>query len=210
MGNIVCDNYYCHSVSYKPEWFSESTWNIDYLSDNQKKPFTIDKGVLKIKDTSIFNMILSKKIFMDIDEIKEIHIPLHFKYNILKDHCIYISILFSNTLLLLNDIDITDTHTLNFFSINLILLPNRLMIKNSFDERINMNTLNTYIVTMENNLDFILIHEKLYTDRYKNIAYENKYLESSTIQFSDNLFLSIYIKTNNHLSAEEYIELHFE
>ena len=26
--NFMCENYYCQSVSYKPEWFSENSWNI--------------------------------------------------------------------------------------------------------------------------------------------------------------------------------------
>ena len=47
--NFICENYYCQSVSFKPEWFSETTWTINYVCN--KKPYIIDKGILKIVET---------------------------------------------------------------------------------------------------------------------------------------------------------------
>ena len=105
--NIICDNYYCQSVSFKPEWFSESSWTIDYKynivdsrknisndntknviikdiqiddeninSNNLQKPYFIDKGILKINNVPSFDLLLSKKLLIDFNEIKYISIPI--------------------------------------------------------------------------------------------------------------------------------------
>ena len=106
--NIICDNYYCQSVSFKPEWFSESSWSIDYkyniinstandiITDisiddikiddinikpninynNSEKPYFIDKGILKINNVPSFDLLLSKKLLIDFNEIKYISIPI--------------------------------------------------------------------------------------------------------------------------------------
>ena len=78
MGNIaLCENYYCHHISFKPEWLSENSWNIEYNNDN--KPYIIEKGILKIKNFHAFDLLLSKKILIHFDKIS---IPINFKYNI--------------------------------------------------------------------------------------------------------------------------------
>ena len=82
--NFICDNYYCQSVSFKPEWFSENNWIINYCTDTNKKPYIIDKGTLKLKNIEFTKIILSKKLLINFSDIKSISIPLIFKYNILK------------------------------------------------------------------------------------------------------------------------------
>jgi hypothetical protein len=226
--NIICDNYYCQSVSFKPEWFSESSWNIDYKyiktpedpnseKDNiinLKKPFFIDKGILKIINVPFFDMILSKKLLIDLNEIKYITIPINFRYYINNDNEYNIYIIFSNKLLLLNNIDNLNIINDDFFYINLKLYKKNCLIFRSFNDtiikkKINSKKINTFSINLENNLKIILISEKLYNNNKKNI-YENKYLNHCNFDIQNNFFLNILIKTKKNLMYNEYIELNFE
>jgi hypothetical protein len=224
MGNInykdiICDNYYCQSVSFKPEWFSESSWNIDYNYNtinnslkNDNKPYIIDKGIIKIYNMPSFNLILSKKLQIDFNEIKYLSIPINFRYNINNENNneINIYIIFSNKLLLLNNIDNNN----DIFYINLKLFKNYCIIIRSFNEeiikkKIKQKKINTFSIDLENNLKMILVSEKLYNNNRNNI-YENKYLKLSDINIENDFFLSIMIKNKNNLLENEFIELNFE
>ena len=203
MGNIICDNYYCQPVSFKPEWFSESSWNIEY--DNPQKPYIIDKGIIKINNISPFNMILSKKLLINLNEIKLISIPINFKYNIKNNSEIIISIILNDKQINLNDIyhDVNN----NILNINLKLHKKKCIINEKFNHKINLNKLNTFTIDLENNFNLMLIKEKLY-DNTKNI-YENKYLKQFN-NINDNIYLNIIIEIKNELVNTEYIELNFE
>lgn len=210
--NIVCDNYYCQNVSFKPEWFSESSWNIDYRynenNENKEKPYIIDKGIIKIDNQKSFELLLSKKLLVDFNEIKYISIPINFSYHINKDNEIKIYIIFSNKLLSLNNVND------DFFYINLKLYKNNCVIFRSFNDtiikkKINSKKINTFSVVLENNLKIILVSEKLYNNKKKNI-YENKYLKHCDIDIQNNLFLNFLIKTEKDLEDSEFIHLNFE
>jgi hypothetical protein len=216
--NIICDNYYCQSVSFKPEWFSESSWNIEYkyniLDDetNIQKPYFIDKGILKINNVHSFDLLLSKKLLVDFNEIKYISIPISFKYNIDNNNEFNIYIIFSNKLILLNTIDNLNNINDDFFYINLKLSKYNCLIFRSFNDNIikkniNSKKINTFSINLENNLKIILISEKLYNK--KNI-YENKYLKSCNFDIQNNFFLNILVKTKKDLIYNEFIELNFE
>ena len=60
--NFICDNYYCQSVSFKPEWLSEASWSITYNYQDSIKPYIIDKGILKINHVYNFDILFSKKL----------------------------------------------------------------------------------------------------------------------------------------------------
>jgi hypothetical protein len=234
--NIICDNYYCHSVSFKPEWFSESSWNINYeynkvdrkkniqsdctenviQIDNEKnlrKPYLIDKGILKINYVNSFDLLLSKKILIGFYEIKCISIPINFKYNIDNDNEFNIYIIFSSKLLLLNSIDILNNND-DYFYINLKLSKYNCLILRSFNnditkKKINSKKINTFSINLEDNLKIISLTEKLYNNNQNNI-YENKYFKSFNFDIQNNFFLNILIKTKENLLFNEFVELNFE
>ena len=87
--NFVCENYYCESISLKPEWFSENSWNITYdYWDNKNdnfKPYNIEKGIIKISNTPAFRLVISKKLHIDLNYLESIKIPIRFKCNLNND-----------------------------------------------------------------------------------------------------------------------------
>jgi hypothetical protein len=213
MGNhFVCENYYCQSVSFKPEWLSESIWDIsyDYLED--KKPYLIDKGILKISEVSNFSICFSKKLLIDFTELKSISIPINFKYNLFLNKSIDIFIILSNNKLCTKDIN--EKKETFIFSINMKLLKKKILIYRSFNDtlitkKIKSKKINTFDINIENNLNILLITEKLHNNT--KISYENKYLHNYTFGEKDkDLYLSLFIKCENPLFKKEFIELNFE
>ena len=169
--NYVCNNYYCHSVSFKPEWLSESSWTIKYkylINNNTNnlskdlsvdkelfsevktkentlkdiKPYNIEKGVLKIKNSFKNNLLLSKKLLINFDELRNIIIPINFKYYLNNSSKISIYIIFSsndlsNNFENNNEKDFILNMNKESFYINLILLKKSIFLSNSFDQNIN-------------------------------------------------------------------------
>lgn len=209
MGNLQCNNYYCQTVSFKPEWLSESSWDISF-NHNDKKPYIIDKGILKISDVNKFKLLLSKKLLLDFNEVRNISIPINFKYKIDKSNEINIFLIFSNNLINIDNIN-KDMNTDNLFFIKLKFIKNNILIYRSFNDKIinkkiKSDKINSFIITIENNFKFLLVHEKLYNNNIVNI-YEDKYL--NMITFND-IYLSLYIENKNQLINKEFIELNFE
>jgi len=205
--NFVCENYYCQSVSFKPEWLSENIWNITYNYDKDSiKPYIIDKGVLKINNVDKFNILLSKKLLIDLNEINTISIPINFKYNLLNNNEIDFFIILSDKLLSL------DTLNSSFGSVNLNLSKNKIYIYRSFDndsKKINIKSkkLNTIDITIENNFELLLITEKIINSYRKNI-FEKKYLNA--LNEKNNFYLSLYIKNKIGLNKNEFIDINIE
>jgi hypothetical protein len=213
--NLMCDNYYCQSVSFKPEWFSESSWNIEYKykndelnNDKSNKPYTIDKGILKIKNTPIFELLLSKKLLINFNEVRNISIPINFRYELTNE--VNLSLIFSTKQLSLEQLN-----NEQLFFINLNFTKKRIYIYRSFDnkiikKKINSSKVNTFDVNIENNFQILLITEKLYNNNIKAI-YEGKYLKNFNQTEGMELYLNFYIKSKNELNNKnEYIELNFE
>jgi hypothetical protein len=214
--NLICDNYYCQSVSFKPEWFSESSWNIEYKYQNEnlnneepkRKPYSIDKGILKIKNTPKFELLLSKKLLLDFNEIKNISIPINFRYEL--ENEVNISLIFSTKQLSLENIN-----NEQLFFINLNFTKKRIYIYRSFDnkiikKKINSSKVNTFDINIENNFQILLITEKLYNNNIKAI-YEGKYLKNFNQSEKMELYLNFLIKNKNDLTNKnEYLELNFE
>jgi len=215
--NFICENYYCQSVSFKPEWFSETTWTINYLSN--KKPYVIDKGILKIIEATPSQIMLSKKLLINFNEIRNISIPIIFKYNLLKldSNNIDIFILFSNRILNIDDMnnlnkqkDDNEDSLLpsSLFYIHLNLLKNIVYINHSFDtkiikKKIKSKKSNVYDITLENNHEMLLLTEKI------SKSNEEKYIINYSITEDKEYYLNIFIK-NNGLKKKEFIELAFE
>jgi hypothetical protein len=221
--NFICENYYCQNISFKPEWFSENSWNIEYnyiknkdddviYEENAKqniKPYIIDKGIIKIKNINKFNLLLSKKLLIDFDEVRNISIPINFKYDISNNVDIFI--IFSNNILLLDNINILNN---NLFYINMNLLKNKIYIYRSFDnklikKKINSLHINIFDISIENNFSSLLITEKLYKNINKNV-YEEKYINNFRFNENKEFYLSILIKNKYNLLKNEFIELNFE
>lgn len=213
--NFICDNYYCHSLLFKPEWFSESSWNIDYSYKKEEKPYVINKGIIKIYNVELFNLILSKKLLIDFNEIKNISIPIKFRYKINNKNQLNIYIIISNKLLLLKDIDFLKNNIINdsLFYIQLKLFNKKCSIFNSINDinvskDINSEKINMFTINLENNLNMLLIYENL-NNNNKNI-YDNKYFYHYNNNLENNFYLSIFINSMNDLISGEFIELNFE
>jgi hypothetical protein len=205
MGNIMCENYYCQSVSFKPEWFSESSWKIEY--NTKKKPYIIDKGIIKIKHTEKFNLLLSKKLMIDFNEVKNISVPINFKYYIKTYFDLYI--IFSNKELILSDMNNLNIETNDFFFVNLKLSKNNISIMNSFDsnitdKKIHSKRNNNFLVELENNFNLLLINEKL------NNIFEKNFLYNFSFNENNDYYINLFIKIENNLQHNEFIELNFE
>ena len=210
--NFVCDNYYCQEVSFKPEWLSELTWDIDYnyneiKNENINKPYKIDKGgMLIITNTYAFNLLLSKKLLTNFNEIKNIIIPINFKYNIRDE--ISISIVFSNKKISLNDA-INFSKSDNLFSINLKLCKNKINISRSFNDiiinkKIKSKKINFFNINLENNCNVFLIKEEL------NNIYKDKYINQFNFDENNEYYLNIYINSKKNISNKEFIMLKFD
>lgn len=217
MGNhFVCENYYCQSVSFKPDWLSENIWDISYKCINEnndvnEKPYTIDKGILHIKNTFPFHILFSKKLFIDIDNIKYLSIPIHFSYQLKKENNIDIFIIFSNKKITFLDID-NLKHGSDLFFIHMNLHKNKIFIYRSFNntivnKKIKSKKINSFTLTIENNFKLLLFTEKLVN--IKDI-YEEKYINTHSIENYEELFLNLYIKSKNDIKEEEFLKLNFE
>jgi hypothetical protein len=209
MGNIICENYYCESLSYKPEWFSESSWNIDYEKNIEKK-YKIDKG--KFIVNNINNLLLSKKLLVDFNEINKILIPLQFKYK--TNNKIQITLYFFNKLLFLKDLHKLDQngiiHNLpisdEIFYIKLELKNNKIDIFNSIQKKneskiINSENINCFEIKFENNNSLFKITEEikslndsLYKETYNTLLLHELCLNIHVRTFHENDLLEINIE----------------
>lgn len=213
MGNFICDNYYCQSISFKPEWLSESTWNITYnYEKEEEKPYIIDKGILKMHNIIKFDLLLSKKLLIDFNEIRNISIPINFKYNLSNTNNLDIFVIFSNSVLLIDNINELIPSN-NLFFIHMSIFKKKITIYRSFNDKvitkkINPKKINTFIITVENNFNILLITEKIFNNL--NNIYEEKYLNMHNFDNYNELYLNLYIKNENGLIKKEFVELNFE
>ena len=213
--NFICENYYCQQISFKPEWLSESTWKItyNYLADITKKPYLIDKGILKINDLNKFEILFSKKLLIDFNLIRNICIPINFKYYIEKNNSIDIFFIFSNKQVELNELNKLNENN-NIFFIKINFVRDKINVLRSFNDKvfskkIKCKKINTFSISLENNFKIILINEKLYNNKLK-IIYDEKYLNTNVFDNYDDFFLNLYIKSENGLFKKEFMELNFE
>ncbi len=229
--NFICENYYCQSVSFKPEWLSENSWTIKYkyISNNKQiiekeykdeydnennirdetKPYIINKGILKIKNSKKNFLLLSKKLLINFDEIKNIVIPINFKFNLNKTSKISLYIIISSK----NLCDIFDKDFLSLsdelFYINLIFSKKKISLSNSFQtdlykNYIKHNKIYLFNITIENNFNMILINETI-----NGILDKQLLCNFSFIQNTD-YYINLFVRTENDLNENEYIELNFE
>ncbi len=70
---ISCNSFYCQSIDYKPDWFSSSHYSFSSLQTK----YTIERGIIQILPSPFINLQISKNI--DLENIEEFLIPLHFK-----------------------------------------------------------------------------------------------------------------------------------
>lgn len=195
--NFICDNYYCQDISFKPEWFSEKSWKIDYIhNDSIIKPYNIDKGLLLIKDVNSFNILLSKKLLINFNEVKNISIPINFEYNISNE--INIIIIFSTKQITLTEIILNNNN--EYFITKLKLINTEIFIN---DTQIKYYKKNLIQLDLENNLKLLYITEKL-------IDYEKKYFKEFNLNSNNDYYLNIIINSNNKIDNEDYLSLYFD
>lgn len=243
MGNIACSNYYFQEISFKPEWFSQNSWNIDYnyliKKDCETKnpyPYLIDKGIIQLKNTDIFKLLISKKLLIDLSTSNTINIPLNFIYNINKKLKINMFIIFSKDNIKLSDILDIDLDNNNFknnqFKLNnknklfyskINFDKNKLTISNSFSndtfqKNITSNENNKFLISLENNIDLFLIHNKLVLNKtyelndlnyYNDDSYDEKYVISNIFGNENNstMYLSIFIYSNQDFKENNFFNI---
>ncbi len=208
--NFMCENYYCQSVSFQPEWLSESSWKVSY-NETAIKPYKIEKGVLKIRDIQPNNILLSKKILINFNEIRNIIIPTNFKYDLTKEKKVDLYYIFSDFEFTIDDIKrVNETDMFNhLFYIKLELSKNKIYIYRSFEKsvvkhNIKSKKINSFTIELENNHDILLTSERLLN------YYEEKFINSFQFKENTDYYLNLYIEMKESMSNNEYIELNFE
>jgi hypothetical protein len=213
--NFVCENYYCQDIILKPEWFSENSWNITYNYFNEKfdfKPYIIDKGMIKLKGTPKFNLLISKKLNINLQNVENFIIPIHFNFYI--ENYLSMIIILSYDELNINNINelISNNDTLFYFKIN--LNKKKIIITRSYDDNIykikgvKTNLDNYYNIELKNNNNSFSINEKF----YKNNKEIFNYNSSNTFnKYSDNIYLSVFLCSKNEMiNKNEYLNINFE
>jgi hypothetical protein len=151
---------------------------------------------------------------INFDEIRNIIIPINFKYHLNNDSKVSIYIIFSSNNLSenfenSNEKDLILNIDKESFYINLILLKKKIYLSNSFDSNIDkygikLDKIYSFIINIENNFNMLLINENL------NNIFDKKILYNFTFNENKDYYINLYIKTENNLNNKEYIELNFE
>jgi transcriptional regulator CtsR len=265
MGNIACNNYYFEEILLKPEWFSDNSWNIQYKYMNEntnkitneitnentyeiineisneniinKPPYTISKGVLTFNNANQFNLLISKKLLVNLSILNSITIPLHFFYSINKELNINMFIIFSKNNIEFDDIlnfdffkntDDSNEHFIKYnkknklYFTNIILKKNNFKILNSYSNdiikyKLDENCINKYTIFLENNIDLLLIKNKLsvinnYDKKTINDNNEKKYVIPNIFGNNNdsNIYLSIYIYSNTDFKKNDFFKLYID
>ena len=211
--NFSCDNYYCQDIILKPEWFSENSWNITYNYFDEKfdfKPYTIEKGLIRLKGTPKFNLLLSKKLNIDLNDFEKFIIPIHFNFFLENDMSIYI-ILSNSELNLKNISKINNNDDLFYFHIS--LNKKKISIQRSYDNKnfkfnkIKNNLDNYYNIELKNSSNKLFsINEKMFKNNKEIFDYNSIKLFNN-----DDIYLSLYITSKNQMiNKNEYLDLNFE
>jgi hypothetical protein len=282
MNNFICENYYCQSVSFKPEWLSENTWNIEYkyinniennnfnikvnndfkneldnkltndlnnqlnnelnnqlndelnnqinddlnnkLNDeinnllnneinndkNINKPFIIEKGILKIRNSLKNQIILSKKLLINLNDIKNLLIPINFKYNLKNLSSINFYIIFSNKEYnLCNNLLFLKENNDKHFYVKITFNKKNVLFSNSFDTiikkyKLKLKKIYRFNINLENNYDMLLVNKNLIN------VFDEKYLIPFHFDNKSHYYLNLLINTDSNLSKNEFLELNFE
>ena len=211
--NFSCDNYYCQDIILKPEWFSENSWNITYNYFDEIfdfKPYTIEKGLIRLKGTPKFNLLLSKKLNINLNDFEKFIIPIHFNFFLENDMSIYI-ILSNNETNLNNIKNIENSDDLFYFHI--FLNKKKISIQRSFDNKnfkinkIKNNLDNYYNIELKNSDNKLFsINEKMFKNNKEIFDYNSIKLFNN-----DDIYLSLYITSKNQMiNKNEYLDLNFE
>ena len=215
--NFVCENYYCESISLKPEWFSENSWNITYdYWDNKNdnfKPYNIEKGIIKISNTPSFRLVISKKLHIDLNYLESIKIPIRFKCNLNND--LYILAIISNQIYNLdriNTIHEIKSNSDELFYYQMKLNCKKITLNRSYDnkfisKKIKKDLPYIYNIELNSSNNFFKINEMLVNNNKK------KMINHDSIKFfyNENMYLTIYIYSRDGtINNNEYIELNFD
>jgi hypothetical protein len=211
--NFSCDNYYCQDIILKPEWFSENSWNISYNYFDEIfdfKPYTIEKGLIRLKGTPKFNLLLSKKLNIDLNDFEKFIIPIHFNFFLENDMSIYI-ILSNNETNLNNIKNIENSDNLFYFHIS--LNKKKINIHRSYDNKnfkinkIKNNLDNYYNIELKNSGNKLFsINEKMFKNNKEIFDYNSIKLFNN-----DNIYISLYITSKNQMiNKNDYLDLNFE
>lgn len=216
MGNISCQNYYCQDVSFKPEWLSENSWNIESHQDKSSLDYSINKGILKINNCPLFKLLLNKKLLIDFSLTESITIPFNFSYNILSNQSkINIYLIFSIDNLSIDCISnflLGNKHINKLFYINIQLEKSKIIIKHSFSENIikkkNIISNNNHNITfyLENKINILYIKENMLSHDIN----EQYFIDNIFNNNDNSIYLNLFIHSDNNLNKSEYLKINFD
>ncbi len=210
--NFSCNEFYCQNIEYKPEWFSENNYsflfnnqnnNVNNNNNNNIKPYKIDKGIITLNFNNSFQLLISKKIDLENNNINEFILPINFSINLPLELSFFI--IFSE-FELKNDF-INNNLNLNYFQNNnnifyikinyqnnniLININNsnkkyKGKIKNNKKYKLNINYLNNNNL----NLSFNSSSKKIFNDYF----FENNNIDNNIILKNKN-FLNFFVLSN--------------
>lgn len=214
MGNhIVCDNYYCQSIHYKPDWISKQFYH--FLVDDENTKYTLDKGTLSLLPSKSISLLFQKKLNIDYS-IYEFILPIHFQIHF--PHPLHLFILLTPSPITTPDISTFS----NYKNSDESFFSHLLFDQKSF--QINYSNLDTSFQGK--------IHSSkkyIYTLHFKEIqtkkpqfshSFESKskkkisYFDSSLLPFTfieqKELYLSIFLYSSNPFLTSDSFYMNFD
>ena len=76
-------------------------------------------------------------------------------------------------------------------------------------KKIKSKKINSFNINIENNMNNLIITEKLFSNNIKS-KYQEKYINNYDFKKYNNLYLSLYIIGKNGLNNNEFIKLNFD
>ncbi len=213
MGNhIVCDNYYCQSIHYKPDWISKQFYNF-IVDDNTK--YSIDKGILSLLPSSSISLFFEKKLNIDFS-IYEFILPLHFKIHYPSP--LHLFILLTPTPITSPDISsiLSNQNSHDSFFSHLIFDKNTFQIQysnlnTSFQGKIHSSK--KYIYTLhfqEIQTKTPKLSHSFESESKKKISHFHSSLESFSFNHQKETFLSVFISSSEPFLPSHSFHLHFD
>ncbi len=213
MGNhIVCDNYYCQSIHYKPDWISKQFY--DFFVDKDTH-YSIDKGILSLLPSTSISLLFQKKLNIDFS-IYEFILPIHFQIDFPSSLHLFI-------LLTPSPISSTNISTIlsyqnspdSFFS-HLLFDKNTFKIQysnilTSFEGKIHSSK--KYIYTLhfqEIQTKNPKLSHSFESNSKKKISYFHSSLEPFSFVQQKEIYLSIFISSSDPFLPSHSFQIHFD
>lgn len=214
MGNhIVCDNYYCQSIHYKPDWISKQFYH--FLVDDENTKYSLDKGTLSLLPSQSISILFEKKLNIDLS-IYEFILPIHFQIDF--PHPLHLFILLTPSPITSPNISSFSTYQNSpdsFFS-HLIFDKNSFQINysnidTSFQGRIHSSK--KYIYTLhfkEIQTKNPKLSHSFESKSKKKISHFDSSLKPFSFIHQKDIFLSVFLFSSNPFLSSHSFQMNFD